>query len=68
MPGDAAWIALGALALCTELVAVRLPHRVAPLGRWIAPLARTAAGRALLLAGWAFIGLHLFARAGIAHL
>ena len=39
-------------------------RRTATLGQAIAPLTRTRLGRPLLLAGWLWLGWHLFVRGG----
>jgi hypothetical protein len=54
-------VVLSALA-ALELIARRGGTRVPTLGQWLGYLMRRPAGRALILAGWLWLGWHYFAR------
>ncbi len=56
-----AWLLLGAVAVSLEVAARRGAH-VSQLSEIAARLAGTALGRLVLVACWAFVGWHLFAR------
>jgi hypothetical protein len=45
-----------------ELLARRKESRIPTLGQWLGFLMRPRAGRALILAGWLWLGWHYFAR------
>jgi hypothetical protein len=45
-----------------ELLARRKDSRIPTLGQWLGFLMRPRAGRALILAGWLWLGWHYFAR------
>jgi uncharacterized protein DUF6186 len=56
------WLALMASAVLWELYTTFVDPRRIGITRIGAAIGRHQAGRLLLVAGWAFIGWHLFAR------
>ncbi|MGH3733090.1 MAG: hypothetical protein ACRDVC_06925 [Acidimicrobiales bacterium] len=62
MIGTAVWWVLIGASVALELLARARAHVVAPLSRLGARLAVVLPLRAVLWAGWIFVGVHLFAR------
>ena len=58
----AAWVALMVLAAGWELSCHRPGSRWTSLSELASRVARTRPGRLLLVAGWGFVGWHVFAR------
>jgi hypothetical protein len=58
----AGFVALAALGAVLELLARRPGSRIPPLGVAIRRIMSTRSGRVGLVAGWAWLGLHFFAR------
>lgn len=56
------YVLVVAAALALELCGRRAGSRVPRLGTLLAYLMRTRSGRMGMLAGWAWLGLHLFAK------
>ena len=50
------------VAVGLQLAATRDGSRIPSLGRVLAHIMRTRAGRIGVLTGWAWVGLHFFAR------
>lgn len=48
--------------LLLELLAIRAPSRIPPLGDVLTRVMRTRTGRVGVLVAWAWLGLHFFAR------
>jgi Family of unknown function (DUF6186) len=53
---------IAAVGVTLELLAWWGATCIAPLGRTLGRVMRTRAGRVGVIAGWAWFGLHLFAR------
>ena len=58
-----AWIALAAAVLAIELVA-RTRADIPRLGEFVTGVMGPRLGQWFVLAGWAWLGFHLFARSG----
>jgi Family of unknown function (DUF6186) len=54
--------AVAGTGVILQLLAWRGASWIAPLGRALGRVMRTRAGRVGVIAGWAWFGLHLFAR------
>lgn len=58
----ATWIALLTVSALIEIWSRVRPARTSTLSRTGSMIARSISGRAILIALWIFVGLHLFAR------
>lgn len=58
----AGYLLMVGVAVGLQVAATRGHTRVPPLGQVVAHIMRTRAGRIGVLAGWAWVGLHFFAR------
>ncbi|MGE5227132.1 MAG: DUF6186 family protein [Planctomycetaceae bacterium] len=56
------YLAIASTVLVLEVVAIRGSRAIATFGQVLGRVMRTRAGRIGVLAGWAWFGLHLFAR------
>jgi hypothetical protein len=56
------YASIGSVSMTLEVVARRGASWIAPLGRALGRVMRSRAGRVGVMAGWAWFGLHLFAR------
>lgn len=56
------YLLLVGVAVGLQLAATRDGSRIPSLGRVLAHIMRTRAGRIGVLTGWAWVGLHFFAR------
>lgn len=58
----AGYLAVLAVGVLLQMIALRSPRRVPPLGEVLSRAMRTRTGRVGMLVAWAWVGLHFFAR------
>lgn len=58
----AGYLAVLAAVVLLQVLALRSPSRVPPLGEVLSRVMRTRTGRVGVLVAWAWLGLHFFAR------
>jgi hypothetical protein len=58
----AGYLAVLAALVVLQIIALRSPGRVPPIGEVLSRAMRTRTGRVGVLVAWAWLGLHFFAR------
>jgi hypothetical protein len=58
----AGYVLIVVAGACLQLLSTRKGARVPPLGAVLDRVMRTRSGRVGVIAGWAWIGIHFFAR------
>ena len=58
----AGYLAVLAALVTLQVVALRVPGRIPPIGEVLSHVMRSRTGRVGMLVAWAWLGLHFFAR------